>query len=394
MTAVAPPITPVDVVRDVIPIVAERAGTVDRDAEFPVASLAALRATPLMGLLVPREHGGMGGSLADMSEVARELAGACTATAVVWAMHCQQVAAVVRHAGPALRERVLPAIARGEVYVGSVTTERGKGGHLLTAQAPLEPAPGGRLRVHRDAPISTGALHADAYLITMRAGPDAADTDVRLVWADRSAVELQTHSGWDPMGMRGTQSVAVTIDAEVAAGDVVGPDFRDVALRTFVPAGHIAWASSWLGAAQGAFRRVVAMLRDPRGRRGYDLDSELLVTRLARCRAGLDCVEALLERTIATVERIGRDGTAAEVESPAYQILVNELKVVASEQTFAAVDRLVDVVGLRHGYIKTSATGIERVLRDLRSASLMYANDRLDLADGRLALFDRAARLP
>jgi len=394
MTAVAPPISPLDATREVVPIVAERAVAVDRDAEFPVESLAALRATPLMGLLVPREYGGMGGALADLAEVARELAGACTTTAVVWAMHCQQVAAVARHAGPALRKRVLPRIARGEIYVGSVTTERGKGGHLLTAQAPLMPAPGGRLRVHRDAPISTGALHADAYLITMRAGPDAADTDVRLVWADRSAVQLQTHSGWDPLGMRGTQSVAITIEAEVGAEDVVGPDFRDVALRTFVPAGHIAWASSWLGAAQGAYRRTVAMLRDPRGRRGYDMDSELLLTRLARSRADLDCVEALLERTIATVERIGRDGAAAQVESPAYQILVNELKVVASERSFEAVNRLVDVVGLRHGYLKASATGIERVLRDLRSASLMYANDRLDLADGRLLLFDRAARLP
>jgi acyl-CoA dehydrogenase len=347
-----------------------------------------------MGLLVPREYGGMGGTLADLAEVARELAGACTATAVIWAMHCQQVAAVVRHAGPALRERVLPGIARGEIYVGSVTTERGKGGHLLTAQAPLEALPGGRLRIHRDAPISTGALHADAYLITMRAGPDAPDTDVRMVWAARSAVRLQTHTGWDPMGMRGTQSVAVTIDAEIGADDVIGPDFRDVALRTFVPAGHIAWASSWLGAAQGAYRRTVAMLRDPRGRRGYDLDSELLITRLARSRADLDCVEALLDRTIATVERMSGEGTTAQVEAPAYQILVNELKVVASERTLEAVDRLVDVVGLRHGYLKTSPTGLERVLRDLRSAPLMYANDRLDLADGRLALFDRAARLP
>ncbi len=394
MTAVAPPISPLDAARAVLPIVAARAGAVDENAEFPVESLTALRETPLMGLLVPRDYGGMGGTLADLAEVARELATACTATAVIWSMHCQQVAAVVRHAGPGLRERVLPRIARGQIYVGSVTTERGKGGHLLTAQAPLEPAPGGRLRLHRDAPISTGALHADAYLITMRAAPEAADTDVRLVWADRPAVSVRTHSGWNPMGMRGTQSVALAIDGEIEAGDVVGRDFRDVALRTFVPAGHIAWASAWLGAAQGAYRRTVSMLRDPRSRRGYDLNSELLVTRLARSRADLDCIEALLERTIATVDRIGGHGTTAEVESPAYQILVNELKVIASERSFEAVNRLVDLVGLRHGYLKASTTGLERVLRDLRSAPLMYANDRLDLANGRLALFDRAARLP
>ncbi|WP_327000855.1 acyl-CoA/acyl-ACP dehydrogenase [Dactylosporangium sp. NBC_01737] len=383
------------VARDVLPAIAERAAAVDRDGEFPRAGLDALRGTPLMGLLVPAEYGGMGGTFADLAEVTRELAGGCTATAVIWAMHCQQVAAVARHAGPRLRADVLPRIARGEVYIASITTERGKGGHLLTAQAPLEPAGDGRLRLHREAPISTGSLHADAFLITMRAAPDAPDSDVRLVWADRTDITVQTHGDWDPMGMRGTHSVPVTVDGVIDRELVVGDDFRAVALASFVPAGHIAWASAWLGAAQGALRRVLVLLRDPRTRRQYNLDSELLLTRLARVRADLDGVEALLDRVVATVERVVAGGAVrAEVEAPAYQILVNELKIVASERCHAAVDELIDLVGLRHGYLRNSPTALERVLRDLRSASLMYANDRLLLANGRLALFDRAARLP
>jgi acyl-CoA dehydrogenase len=386
---------PLDAVRDVLPVISEHATDVDEHGQFPTAALDALRGTPLMGLLVPREYGGMGGGLADLADVAREIAGACTASAVIWAMHCQQVAAVARHGGERLRAEVLPRIARGEVYIASVTTERGKGGHLLTARAPLESTVDGRLRLRREAPISTGALHADAFLVTMRAHPEATENDVRLVWADRSDLSITTRGDWNPMGMRGTHSVAVSLDGHVDPRNIVGDDFRAVALSTFVPAGHIAWASSWLGAAQGALRRTLGLLRHPRDRRQFDLDSDLLVTRLARVRADLDCVEALLERVVATVEGVVAGGASRElVERPAYQLLVNELKVVAAERTHAAVDRLVELVGLRHGYLKSSPTGLERVLRDLRSASLMYANDRLLTANGKLALFDRAARLP
>lgn len=385
------PANPLDAVRQVLPVLAEHAPVVDRDAAFPEVALDALRRSGLMGLLVPKEHGGMGADLTAMSAVARQLAGECTSTAAVWAMHCQQVAAVVRAGDPELRADVLPRIARGEVYIASVTTERGKGGHLLTAEAPLRHLGGGRVLLQRDAPISTGALHADAFLVTMRASPDAAPSDVRLVWADRRDLTLQTHSDWDPMGMRGTHSVAVTLLGELDERNVIS-DFREVALGTFVPAGHVAWASCWLGAAQGALRRALTLLRDPRQRRQFDLASDLLVTRLARVRLELDVVEAFLDRVLVTLRETS--GSLAEIERPEYQIMINDLKLVASERALRAVDDLVELLGLRHGYLRSSPTGLERVLRDLRSASLMYANDRLLLANGRLTLLDRAARLP
>lgn len=33
--------------------------------------------------------------------------------------------------------RHLPGVARGDVYLGSVTTEAGKGGHLLTSETSI-----------------------------------------------------------------------------------------------------------------------------------------------------------------------------------------------------------------------------------------------------------------
>ena len=52
-----------------------------------------------------------------------------------------------------------------------------------------------------------------------------------------------------------------------------------------------------------------------------------------------------------------------------------KLKVLASEQLFEVVNRLIQLAGLRYGYLKNSTVPLERTMRDLRSASLMYALD-------------------
>lgn len=372
----------------VLPVLREQAGQADEHARFPEPSLRALRESGLMGLLVPAEHGGLGGDLRDLVYVAGELAGACLSTAMIWAMHCQQVATLVDHATPVLRARLLPAIGAGEVYVASVTSEKGKGGHLLSAEAPLRRV-GERLLIRRDAPIVTGGQYADGFLITMRDSESAGRSMVTLVYADRRDLTIQTSGNWNPLGMRGTHSVAMRLDGQVGAEHLVGAagDFRTVAVARFVPVGHVAWAACWLGAARGALRGVLGMLRDPRQRRQFDLRSELLRGKLARARLDLDTTAALLGQLVRELH------SGVDLDTVPVQLRLNGLKILASERSFEVVDTLVQLVGLRHGYLRDAPVPLERVFRDLRSASLNYANERLLMANGALALLDRDVTL-
>jgi acyl-CoA dehydrogenase len=75
------------------------------------------------------------------------------------------------------------------------------------------------------------------------------------------------------------------------------------------------------------------------------------------------------------------------------QIHLNTIKVVAAERTFSAVDRMVQLAGMSLGYRRDAAIPLERVFRDLRSASLNYSNDRLLIATGGLTVMDRGVRL-
>lgn len=373
--------------KEVLAAAAAHAEQADETAEFPTAALDAMRATGLLGLLVPTGYGGGGGGLDDLVDVTLRLARVDMSVALIFAMHCQQVVAVVRHAVGPLAERLLPALGKGDLYLASVTTERGKGGHLLSSESSVR-QDAGQLTIDRDAPIVTGGQHADAFLITTLAPDATSPTQVSLVYARRDQLTLEVRGGWQPLGMRATQSVPMRLTGRVPADQVIGAPgrFREIVAPTFGPLAHIGWSAAWLGAATGALSRILHHIRDA-GRGQFDPSSELLLTRLARVRGRLDLVNALLRHTVAAVE------STPEVADPSTQLLVNSLKVHAAEQCFAAADEMVELVGLRHGYLRSSPLYLERVFRDLRSASLNYANDRLLLVNGALTLRDRQVHL-
>ncbi|MFJ6662878.1 acyl-CoA dehydrogenase family protein [Streptomyces sp. NPDC091383] len=368
---------------EVVEVTEAHLADADRDAVFPLEALAALRRSRLLGLLVPVAYGGLGGTPRDLVRAAETLGRADMSVAMIFAMHCQQSAALVRHADERLAKAVLPRVAVGEIYLASVTTETGKGGRLTTADARLTEADG-LLEIDRFAPVVTGGAHADGFLITMRAPGDATAHDVSLVYADRDQLTVATSGDWQPMGMRASHSAPLRLTGRVPARQVVGEPghFHEIAAQVFGPLAHLGWSAAWLGTAAGALSRVLRLIRSPAGRARFDITSELLLTRLSRARQRLDSVHALLRQAVPVVE------SGEDLSRPPRQLLLNALKITASEQCLAAVDELVEAVGLRDGYLKDSPTRLELAVRDLRSAALNYHNDRLHLADGRLALRD------
>ncbi|MDO0925025.1 acyl-CoA dehydrogenase family protein [Streptomyces sp. TG1A-8] len=371
---------------------AQHAAEVDREAAFPVKSLEVLRRTGYLGYLVPEAYGGMGGDLAGLVTTAQAMAGGCLSTAMIWAMHCQQVDALVRHGTPRLRAEVLPRVAAGDVYLASVTTQAATGGDLLTADEALldSDSAGETVLLDRTAPVVTGGAHAEGFLITMRASEDAAEHAVSLVYADRADLEVVSTGRWNPLGMRGTHSGPLHLRGPVRRDDVLGTPgrFRAIAADSTVPVGHIAWSACWLGAARTVFSGLLRHIsRDPR----QDTSSPLLRERLARVRLDLELVSACLGTVRQEIETIRASGGSPD--SPAVRIHLNTLKLAASELSFTAVDRMMQLAGLSLGYSADSPLPLERAFRDLRSAALNYSNDRLWTANGALTLLDRSVRL-
>lgn len=379
------------IAQDIAPSIKKQARMVDEQNAFPVESLALLRQTGLMGMTVPEEYGGHGISIEVAARVAQILAGACLSTAMIWSMHIQQVACLINYAEESLKQRLLPHIATGDVYVASIVSERERGGHLLSAFSPLR-YEDGEVLIVRETPTCTGGLYGDGYLLTMRRDTESSPADVIFIYASRSQVEVDAQSTWNALGMRGTQSVGLSIRGRVPCDQMLqaAGGATQIVQATIVPVGHIIWASSWLGAIKEAFRDMQNVLRDPKKRQSYPLQSDLFLEKWARIRLEIDTVEAYLEKVIRDYAHNSTPEASSLIyRSPAHSIQINNLKILASEQLFQTINHLIQLAGLRMGYLKNDDLPLERIMRDLRSASLMYANSHLLLANGKLALIDR-----
>jgi alkylation response protein AidB-like acyl-CoA dehydrogenase len=363
------------------------AADVDAKNRFPQESIDALREAGLFGYFIPTQYGGLGGDLKTAVKIAALLGEKCLSTALIWGMHLHQVAVLADHAADAQAD-VLTTIAREGTLVASVTSEPEKGGDLLRAWAPIQPE-GNRLRVRRAAPIVSYGAEAGYFLITMRSGEDKPDTDVSLVLVTPEDGEITVTGEWNAMGTRGTRSVPMTFDVLVDPSRIIGKSFREVVMQTMIPAVHIGWTAAWYGGARGAFRRFVSQLRTMGATGKRKLDSDLFLSRLARLRVSLDLLEAMLNQTTERVQSLRQNqATLKEYEDITHNIGLDNLKIAGSELAFSIVDGLIELSNFNQGYLKNEPYGLERVFRDLRSASLQYKNDRLLEANGKLILVE------
>lgn len=370
-------------------VLSQHAGNVDAANRFPKEGIDSLRDAGLLACMIPARFGGRQCGFRQFWRIAAALGEACPSTAFIWTQHTQQLLVLSEHGGDEISD-VLRDIAKHGPLVGSVTSEFAKGGDLLTAHAPLM-AEGGKFRVRRAAPIVSYGEEAAFFLISMRAGEDRPAKDVNLVLATHDDGAITVTGGWDAMGMRGTRSVPMDFDVVVDSSRIVGKSFRELAMKSMIPAGHIGWAACWFGAARGAFNRVVRKARTPAGRKAWNLDSDIFLGRLAKLRLALDITEALLDRAADTMDKLLKDKAPLQrYENATHNIMLNNVKVVSSTLSFSVVDGLIELAGMAQGYLKNRDLGLERVFRDLRAASLLFHNDRLDAATGKLVLFEHA----
>ena len=131
---------------------------------------------------------------------------------------------------------------------------------------------------------------------------------------------------------------------------------------------------------------VVDLVRSSPRSRNLSPDSELVRHHLANVRISLELVSSLLTQVTETVTRRRRLGQS--LNERGLQIQLDSLKVASADISFAAIDELVQLAGVGFGYLQGSPVPLERVFRDLRSASLNNSNDRLRQSVGGYTLLD------
>jgi acyl-CoA dehydrogenase len=358
--------------RAVAVIAANNAVDVDEAARFPSEAAAALKQQRLLGVLVPRDFGGEGASVAEVADICYVLGQACSSTAMIYAMHQIKVACVTRHMrdNPVLAE-MMRRLCAEQLLLASSTTEGQSGGNVRSSEAPVE-YDGDRIQLERKASVISYGAYADGIVTTARRSADAAGSDQVLVAFLKSDYTLTRLQGWNTLGMRGTCSEGYTLKATGKAGQILPDPYENIHAQTMVPFAHLLWGSVWTGIAANATARAQAFIRA--AMRGANGQLPPGAPQFTKALISLRTLRGMLSSSVRAYERVMHDPKA--LISVEFQSLITMTKVEASEHAVGIVMSALRACGLS-GYRSDGDFTIGRHLRDVLSSPIMINNDRI-----------------
>jgi acyl-CoA dehydrogenase len=359
------------------------ADDVDRSARFPIETVDALRKEKALSALISEELGGGGISFEAIAAACYELGRRCGASAMVFAMHQIQIAAIARHVdGSPWFEEYLRRVAREQRLIASVTSEIGTGGDLGKSIAAVTPAGNDRGTFEKQAPTVSYGSYADDLLTTLRRSPDAEAGDQVVALTSSDQFTLEQKGSWDPLGMRGTCSPGYVVRAEFPMEQVLPTPFSVVATESMVPVSHILWSHLWLGIATDAFDRARAFVKaSAKGRP----DLPPTAVRLSHLLSELSLLRAEVSTGLRDFMDANAGGDRESLSTMTTILRFNNLKIAASDQAPRVCQGAMNVCGIV-GYKNDTPFSVGRHLRDTMSACLMVANDRIHQTNASLLL--------
>ncbi|WP_313558258.1 acyl-CoA dehydrogenase family protein [Agrobacterium cavarae] len=353
-------------------IAAKHADAVDTEGRFPKEAVDALREEKLLGIQVPVHMGGEGATMLELADICSILGQACSATAMIYAMHHIKASSLVEHGEESQwHSAFMRRLATEQLLLASATTEGGIGGNLRNSICAIE-VDGDICRLEKDATVISYGSEADAILITSRSNKDAAPSDqvMTVFLKDQSSLE-RTHV-WDTLGMRGTCSDGFLFKGEAPAEQIFPKPFAEIAAQSMLATSHLLWSGVWYGIASDAVARAQSFVRAAARKSPGSAPPGAL--RLAEVSTKLQIVKSNVIAGIKAYDETRADPD--KLMSMGFAIAMNNVKICSSETILEIIDHAMLICGIM-GYKNGTPYSLGRHLRDAHSARLMISNDRI-----------------
>lgn len=341
----------------------------DRDRAVPRAELEEIRRSGLLGVTVPRSHGGAEVSHRTLAEIFRILAVADASISQLLQNHFVFVR-VLRDAGtPEQQEFFFGEVLRGARF-GNAMAERGvdrRAGQTSTSLRPLEGTPDFLLNGRKY--YTTGAATADWVPVKTR---DPGGHDV-VAYVEQGSPGLSFVDDWSAMGQRGTHSgTTLLVNVRVPRSRIVPWPFDGNKPRTSGAAGQLLHAAIDVGLAEAALAAAADFVRT-RSRAYLDSpwdrasDEHHLIYEVGRLAVQVRAARALLHSAADAVDTAESDAELDADKAAEASLAVAAVRALAAETAVRAGSELFSFAG-------ASATdeglGLDRFWRDARTHTL------------------------
>lgn len=265
-------------VEAVLPALQEAAISADSTAQFHPPHKQTLRDAGLLGLVVPEEYGGLGGTLRDLAAATYAMGTACPSTALAYFFHNSSVSRGLlaleaadcsdfddneRKTLRAFGEKVLLMMGRDGKLLGNFASESAKSAKSAVTISTEATATDGGWLLNGVKAFGCNTGVADAYLVAAKlAGYETAE-GLALFIVEQEANGVSERPAWDAVGMRATSSHGIVLeDVFVSAENALTIPGAFVKMMSFsrgsLLGNQLAISAIYLGAAHAAFDHALA----------------------------------------------------------------------------------------------------------------------------------------
>jgi len=344
---------------------APNAGRWDAERHFPATELREAAALGFAGLYVDEAHGGTGLSRLDAALVFEELAYACPSTTAFLTIHNMVAWMIASFGTQDQRDRWLPRVLTGELFVSYCLTEPGSGSDAAGLKTRAEDTGDGHYRVTGTKAFISGGGLSDLYVTMVRTGTDSPRGITCLVaekgMAGLSFGQPENKMGWNSQPTAQVMFDDVRIPHENRLG-AEGEGFRFAMMG--LDGGRINIAACSLGGARACLDAARAYIQQRRAFGKTLSEFQALQFKLADMATELEAARLMVHRAAVALDNRDADATMRCAMAKRY----------ATDACFRIVDEALQLHG-GYGYIREY--GIERYLRDLRVHRILEGTNEI-----------------
>jgi alkylation response protein AidB-like acyl-CoA dehydrogenase len=316
--------------------VAPRAAEIDETGEFPWDIKELFAQNDLLGIPIPSEYGGLGGTFQTYCKVVEEIAKACASSSLIVAVQELGMLPIMIAGSDEQKRRFLPKIASGELLAAYALTEVSSGSDALGSMKTRAVKKGDNYVLNGQKIWITNGSVADVVCVFAVTDPDAGSRGVSAFVVEKGTPGFAVGNKEKKMGIRGSPTVELVFDnCEVPAANRLGEEGEGfkIAMRV-LDKSRPGIAAQALGIAAGALEYATNYAKDriafgkPIGQHqgvGFmlaDMKTDVEAARLLLYEAARRCDEGAPDVTLwAAMAKLKCGDVAMSVTTDAVQVL-------------------------------------------------------------------------
>lgn len=245
---------------EVKPLAAE----IDEEERFPMETVEKMRKIGLMGIPVPKEYGGQGGTNQMYTMAVEELSRVCATTGVVVSAHTSlSIAPIMENGTEEQKQKYIPKLASGE-WIGAFGLTEPNAGTDAAMQQTTAVEDGDSYILNGSKIFITNAGYAHVYVIFAMTDKSLGNKGITAFIVEKGTPGFTIGKKEKKLGIRGSATCELIFEnCRIPKENLLGKVGKGfvIAMKT-LDGGRIGIASQALGIAQGAMDETVKYTKE------------------------------------------------------------------------------------------------------------------------------------